>query len=65
MLLHFPEFLRSDPAIESEVHTTVDFILSLMQGNGNIAPAMDEVLGQQVRPADEELVHWCHGAPGE
>ncbi len=64
MLLCFPEFLDSDPSTEALVHQTVDFMLGLQQPNGNIAPAMDEVSGRMVRPPDEELVHWCHGGPG-
>lgn len=68
MLLHFPSFLKADPTAENEVRAAVDFMLSLMQPNGNIAPAMDEVPGMRgarQRPESEELVHWCHGAPGE
>jgi hypothetical protein len=63
MLLHFQEFLQSDPAIDQDVHQTVDFMLGLMQNNGNFAPAMDEV--GTPRPEGEQLVHWCHGAPGK
>ncbi|MRC56949.1 hypothetical protein GH877_30300, partial [Bacillus thuringiensis] len=40
----------------------MDFLLGLQQVNGNFPPAMDET-GHQ-RPEGEELVHWCHGAPG-
>ena len=63
MLLCFPDILRADPAMESDVRGAVDFMLGLQQVNGNVAPAMDEV-GHQRRKG-EELVHWCHGAPGE
>ena len=65
ILLCFPEFIRSDPSVEKDVQGSVDFMLNTMQGNGNIAPAMDEVKGQNCRPESEELVHWCHGAPGQ
>lgn len=65
MLLSCNEFIKSDPDAERDIRASVDFFLSLMQPNGNIAPAMDEV-GPRAhhRPASEELVHWCHGAPG-
>ncbi|XP_033741341.1 lanC-like protein 3 [Pecten maximus] len=64
MLLSFPEFYTcedSQPAVE-DVHRAVDFMLSLEQANHNYAPAMDEV--GMSRPEGEDLVHWCHGAPG-
>jgi len=65
MLLSCSEFIKSDRDAERDVRASVDFLLSLMQPNGNIAPAMDEV-GPRAhhRQASEELVHWCHGAPG-
>ena len=62
MLLSFPSFLKSHPDAESLVHSAVDFMLTLEQDNFNYPPAMDEV-GVR-RPDSEELVHWCHGAPG-
>ena len=64
MLLSFPEFYKSDVSIEGDIRASVDFMLSIMQPNGNIAPAVDE-LGQGGRPESEELLHWCHGAPGK
>lgn len=64
MLLKCSAFLKSDGSAEKDVHDSVDFILGLMQPNGNIAPAMDEVGARRQRPESEELVHWCHGAPG-
>ena len=65
MLLSCPGFISSDKSAEKDIRATIDFMLTLMQPNGNIAPAMDEVgpRGHR-RPETEELVHWCHGAPG-
>jgi len=65
MLLSCNDFMKSDHDAARDVRASVDFMLSLMQPNGNIAPAMDEV-GPRAhrRSASEELVHWCHGAPG-
>lgn len=62
MLLSFPSFLKSNPEAEKVVRAGVDFMMSLEQDNYNYPPAMDEVRRQ--RPDKEELVHWCHGAPG-
>ncbi|XP_045196539.2 lanC-like protein 3 [Mercenaria mercenaria] len=62
MLMCFPSFLKSSPDIEKIVRSGVDYMLSLEQENYNYPPAMDEV--KRRRPDKEELVHWCHGAPG-
>ena len=60
--MSFPAVLKSDKDSENVVQAAVDFMLSLEQDNFNYAPAMDEVTRR--RPEKEELVHWCHGAPG-
>lgn len=65
MLLSFPSYIQSDPQAEADIRQSVDFIISTIMPNGNVAPAMDEVSGSYQRPASEELVHWCHGAPGK
>ncbi|XP_041350633.1 lanC-like protein 3 [Gigantopelta aegis] len=62
-LLCFPDFLKVDPMAEQDIRHSVDFLLSLEQPNHNYAPAMDDV-GTCTRPESQELVHWCHGAPG-
>ncbi|XP_013776330.1 lanC-like protein 3 [Limulus polyphemus] len=62
MLLGFPEYLTANPDAERDVRQTVDFMLSLQTSSGNFPCAMDEVAIH--RPEPEELVHWCHGAPG-
>ncbi|KAL4233772.1 LanC-like protein 3 [Mactra antiquata] len=62
MLLSFPSFIKSNEDNEKIVKAGVDFMLSLEQDNYNYPPAMDEVTRR--RPDKEELVHWCHGAPG-
>lgn len=64
-LLCIPEFFKAHPSAEEDVRAAVDFMLSIEQPNCNYAPAMDEVNMGQKRPASEELVHWCHGAPGK
>ena len=62
MLMSFPEFLKSNPSAEQVIKNAVDYFLTLEDADGNYPPAMDEVGCQ--RPDGEELVHWCHGAPG-
>ncbi|XP_060589848.1 lanC-like protein 3 [Ruditapes philippinarum] len=61
-LMCFPSLLKTSPDVEKTVRAGVDFMLSLEQENFNYPPAMDEV--KRHRPDKEELVHWCHGAPG-
>ncbi|XP_070568983.1 lanC-like protein 3 [Ptychodera flava] len=62
ILLSFPEFFKSDATIERDIKDSVDYFLSIETPEGNYAPAVDET--QSRRPAEHELVHWCHGAPG-
>ena len=41
----------------------MDWLLELQTLRGNFPCATDE-LGPQSRAEEDELVHWCHGAPG-
>lgn len=61
-----PLFLDSDADIDNTVRTCVDYLLSLQTTTGNFPCSMDEVdrSGRSLRDNDDELVHWCHGAPG-
>ena len=38
-------------------------MVKVMQQQGNVAPNVEECY--YARPAEHELVHWCHGAPGK
>ncbi|GFO32197.1 LANC-like protein 3, partial [Plakobranchus ocellatus] len=62
MIISCPSYLNSDPHANQLVRSTVDWLLSTQQPDGNFAPATDE-LGSSHPPSDQ-LVHWCHGAPG-
>lgn len=64
MLLSFPEYLRAEPMAEQHIQETVNYLLSLQQPDFNFPPSIDEVKGSFHRPESEQLVHWCHGAPG-
>lgn len=61
-LLNFPAFVKSDPSIEGEIKATVDYFLTIQNEDGNFAHDVQEVGFS--RPGGD-LVHWCHGAPGE
>ncbi|KAF4525896.1 hypothetical protein B566_EDAN013145 [Ephemera danica] len=62
-LLSVPGFVNSNPDIERDVRASVDYLLSLQSRPGNFPCALDE-LGPRGRSDDDQLVHWCHGAPG-
>eukprot|EP00090_Calanus_glacialis_P029255 TRINITY_DN46963_c0_g1_i1.p1 TRINITY_DN46963_c0_g1~~TRINITY_DN46963_c0_g1_i1.p1 ORF type:complete len:418 (-),score=115.98 TRINITY_DN46963_c0_g1_i1:187-1404(-) len=63
VLLSIPNYLISHPDAEQDVKNSVDFLLSIQTAEGNFPCAMDE-LGENARHPDDDLVHWCHGAPG-
>ncbi|XP_059473543.1 lanC-like protein 3 homolog [Neocloeon triangulifer] len=63
-LLSVPSFISSsDPSVEKDIRTSVDYLLSLQTPSGNFPSDLSEI-GRGARPEAEELVHWCHGAPG-
>lgn len=62
MLISFPKFAM-DSKVNELLKKSVDVLLSFQTPNGNFPCAMDEV-GPNSRPEQDELVHWCHGAPG-
>lgn len=64
ILLCCENYLSRSPDAERDIKKCVDFILSLQTENGNFPCALDEIDSQRRRDEDQ-LVHWCHGAPGE
>ncbi|XP_069958908.1 lanC-like protein 3 isoform X2 [Cherax quadricarinatus] len=62
MMLSFPLWLSSRPHAKELIRKSLDALLALQTPGGNFPCAMDEIDGQ--RPPEDELVHWCHGAPG-
>ena len=59
MLLSFPECFSGQGDVESVLQGAVNFILGCESTTGNYPPTPGE------RHDDRnELVHWCHGAPG-
>ncbi|KAJ1528766.1 hypothetical protein ONE63_007153 [Megalurothrips usitatus] len=63
MLMSVPGFLQSDPSAERDVRVTIDYLLGVQSLDGNFPAATDELRYKSRRPEDD-LVHWCHGAPG-
>lgn len=47
-----------------DIKRCIDILISFQTTNGNFPCAMDE-LNSRKRPEKDELVHWCHGAPGK
>lgn len=62
MMLSFPSWLASRPEANDLLKKSINALIDLQTSSGNFPCAMDELAGQ--RPPEEDLVHWCHGAPG-
>ena len=64
LLVTAPGYLdHCAPDTAATVRAAVDWLLELQTPRGNFPCATDE-LGPQSRAEEDELVHWCHGAPG-
>jgi len=63
VLISFPQFIEKEQKARQDIKKCIDILISLQTTNGNFPCSMDE-LGSDQRPEDDELVHWCHGAPG-
>ena len=65
MLLSVPGYVQhASRDVISDIIESVNFLLSLQTPTGNFPCAMDEAPPFQQRLEEDELVHWCHGAPG-
>lgn len=58
-LLATPGLMQSNPDFQRDIKGSVDYLLSLQTSEGNFPSS----LGSR-RSGEDELVHWCHGAPG-
>lgn len=63
VLISFPQFIEKDQKTKQDVKKCIDLLLSLQTTNGNF-PTKVEELGSKRRSEKDELIHWCHGAPG-
>lgn len=63
MLLCVPGYIDAHAEEAQDIKESVDCLLELQQENGNYPCATDE-LNLYQRKEEQELVHWCHGAPG-
>ena len=66
MLISVPGYIEGlgDSKARDDIKATIDYLLNLQTPSGNFPCAMDEIPPNRTRPESEELVHWCHGAPG-
>ena len=65
MLLSVPGYLQqSSDEVVNDIKFSVDYLLSLQTPGGNFPCAMDEAPPYRLRSDIDDLVHWCHGAPG-
>jgi Lanthionine synthetase C-like protein len=64
-LISVPSFVSSsDPSVEKDIRDSVDYLLSLQTPSGNFPCDLSEV-GAAARSEQDDLIHWCHGAPGK
>ncbi|VVC32885.1 Hypothetical protein CINCED_3A019936 [Cinara cedri] len=63
VLISFPQFIHKEPQAKQDIKTCIDMLISLQTANGNFPCTMNEI-GPKQRSEQDELVHWCHGAPG-
>ena len=64
MLLTIPGYLQHcSESAARDIRASVDYMLQIQTPDGNFPCAMDE-LAPGSRPLEDDLVHWCHGAPG-
>ena len=65
MLLSVTDFYQNaDDQSKSLIFNSCQFLLNLQTPDGNFPCAMDEIGPRSRRHPDDDLVHWCHGAPG-
>lgn len=59
MLLSVPGFLDANPNEAKDIKLSIDFLLTVQDKEGNFPCETSEIVLKQ-----NELIHWCHGAPG-
>lgn len=64
VLISFPCFIKKEPKAIQDIKKCIHLLISIQTSNGNFPTKIQE-LGSNKRPEEDELVHWCHGAPGD
>lgn len=59
ILLCFPHVLKAHPENLKEIKASIDYLATCQKCNGNFG-AVFNTIDQE----ENELVQWCHGAPG-
>ncbi|XP_055338178.1 lanC-like protein 3 homolog [Paramacrobiotus metropolitanus] len=60
MLLSFLPVLKQISGAEEDIKKSIDYLIGQHDKSGNFPP----VFGEKRLDPHDELVHWCHGAPG-
>ncbi|CAB0017490.1 unnamed protein product [Nesidiocoris tenuis] len=63
MLLCCESYLEKNKEAEKLIKKSVDFLVSIQTPGGNFPCDFAEI-GSSASVMREDLVHWCHGAPG-
>ncbi|CAG0880357.1 unnamed protein product [Cyprideis torosa] len=63
VMLQNQDWLAQSPH-KDVVRAAMDAFMNLQTEEGNFPCAMDDLVGRRNRRPEDELVHWCHGAPG-
>jgi len=61
-LLRVPGFIEHNPEAEKDIRDSVNWIVSTQSYDGNFPCSMGEL--KDPRDYDDQLVQWCHSAPG-
>ena len=61
-LLRVPGFIEHNPEAEKDIRESVNWIVSTQSYDGNFPCSMGEL--KDPRDYDDQLVQWCHSAPG-
>lgn len=64
VLISFPQFIEKESQARQDIKKCIDKFVSLQTSNGNFPTRILEP-GEKQRLEEDELVHWCHGAPGK
>lgn len=64
VLISFPQYIEVEQQARDDIKKCIDQFITLQTTNGNF-PTRILKYGEKQRSEEDELVHWCHGAPGK